>query len=119
MIGFMAKRTLITVESVSGGSYVAFSSQPGVVVGPLLKAHSIGGAGSLTAVFGLSTQVTDTGKRPMARVALGGAGAVLSLAAGNPIPAALTRAGTLLAWEPQDRRGGAFSYLFEVQRSIR
>jgi hypothetical protein len=58
-------------------------------------------------------------KRPMARVALGGAGAALSFAAANPMPALLAGGAALLAWEPQDRLGGAFSYLFEVQRSIR
>jgi hypothetical protein len=57
-------------------------------------------------------------KRPMARVALGGAGAALSFAAANPIPAALAGAAALLAWGPRDRLGGAFSYLFEIQRSI-
>jgi hypothetical protein len=57
-------------------------------------------------------------KRPMARVALGGAGAVLSFAAANPMPAVLAGAASLLAWEPQHGLGGAFSYLFEVQRSI-
>ncbi len=57
-------------------------------------------------------------KRPMARVALGGAGAALSFAAANPMPALLAGAATLLAWEPENRLGGAFSYLFEVQRSI-
>jgi hypothetical protein len=56
--------------------------------------------------------------RPLARVAVGGAGAALSLAAGNPIPAALAGVAALLEWEPNEHSGGAFSYLFEVQRSI-
>jgi hypothetical protein len=57
-------------------------------------------------------------KRPLARVALGGAGAALSFAAANPLPAVLAGAAALLAWEPQRDLGGAFSYLFEIQQAI-
>lgn len=57
-------------------------------------------------------------KRPLARVAVGGAGAALSFATANPIPAALAAVAALLEWETDERSGGAFSYLFEVQRSI-
>jgi hypothetical protein len=57
-------------------------------------------------------------RRPMARVAVGGAGAVVSLATGGLLPAALGGLAALLEWEPQPSKSGPFSYLFELQRSI-
>jgi len=58
-------------------------------------------------------------RRPMARVAVGGVGAVLSLAAGSILPAALAGAAALLEWESPPDIAGPFSYLFEVQQSFR
>jgi hypothetical protein len=57
-------------------------------------------------------------RRPMARVAIGGAGAVVSLAGGGPLAAALAGLTALMEWEPRTKSAGAFSYLFEVQRSV-
>ena len=57
-------------------------------------------------------------RRPMARVAIGGAGAVVSLATGGAVPAALGAMAALLEWEPRGDVAGPFSYLFEVQRAL-
>lgn len=57
-------------------------------------------------------------RRPLGRVAIGGAGAVLSLASGSPLPAALAAMTAILEWEPKKDQAGPFSYLFEVQRSL-
>jgi hypothetical protein len=57
-------------------------------------------------------------RRPIARVAVGGAGAGISLASGQPLPAALAGMAALLEWEPQVDAAGPFSYLFELRRSL-
>lgn len=57
-------------------------------------------------------------KRPVARVAVGGVGAVLSLASGSVFPAALGSFAALLEWDPRPDTAGPFSYLFEVHRSL-
>lgn len=57
-------------------------------------------------------------RRPIARVAVGGVGAVLSLASGSILPAALTAMAAVLEWEPRTDTAGPFSYLLEVHRSL-
>jgi hypothetical protein len=55
---------------------------------------------------------------PVARVAVGGAGAVVSLATGSALPAALAAMSALLEWDSPGEATGPFSYLFEVQGSL-
>ncbi len=57
-------------------------------------------------------------RKPLARVGLGGVGAALSLAAGQPIPAFFAALTALLEWEHAPNEAGPFSYLLEVQHSI-
>ena len=57
-------------------------------------------------------------KKPTARVAVGGAGALLSAAVGSPLAAAFAGIAALLEWDGKDAQAGAFSYLFELQRSL-
>ena len=57
-------------------------------------------------------------KKPTARVAVGGAGALLSAAMGSPLAGAFAGIAALLEWDSKDARAGAFSYLFELQRSL-
>lgn len=57
-------------------------------------------------------------RRPSARVAIGGAGALLSLSSGSVLPAALGGMAAMLEWEPQPEESGPFSYLLEVHRSL-
>lgn len=56
--------------------------------------------------------------QPMARIAVGGAGAILSLATGSALPGALGAVAALLEWEPPQDAAGPFSYLFEVEQSL-
>jgi hypothetical protein len=57
-------------------------------------------------------------KKPIARVAVGGAGAILSAVTGSPLAAAFAGIAALLEWDGEDVQAGAFSYLFELQRSL-
>jgi hypothetical protein len=66
----------------------------------------------------LRRQSRNYWKRPMARVALCGAEAVLNFATANPLTAVLAGAAAIMGWEPREGLGGAFFYLFKVQRSI-
>lgn len=70
------------------------------------------------AAAGLRKTARTYWRRPLARVAVGGAGAILSLASGSALPAALSGMAALLEWEPRPNEAGPFSYLFEVHRSL-
>lgn len=57
-------------------------------------------------------------RRPLATFGLGIAGSAVSLAIGNPIPAALTAAGALLGFRRQADPASAYSYLFRAQEHL-
>ncbi|MBE1468183.1 hypothetical protein [Kibdelosporangium phytohabitans] len=57
-------------------------------------------------------------RRPLATFGLGIAGSAVSLAAGNPIPAALTAAGALLGFRRQADPASAYTYLFRAQERL-
>lgn len=67
---------------------------------------------------GLRRQSRSYWRAPLARLSLGGVGAAISLAEGNPVPAVLAGIVAILEWEPREDFGGAFSYLFELDRAI-
>jgi hypothetical protein len=70
------------------------------------------------AAAGLRRTARSYWRRPVARVAVGAAGAVISLSSGQPLPAALGAMAALLEWEPQHDLAGPFSYLFELHQSL-